>query len=239
MFFTFIFSHTIAQSLDSTAKYIWTNEETKISASVEIFGLQLASKQYCVFYLTNVDTVYNNISDSLFKEFVNRSTLKCPIIKISFYNLLDSTPPQKIRLYENALTKFIVADVQKRFPKINTQNLVITGIDFFAVVALAVAIKKPTQINKAALFFNEEENVRLLNSVLSSAKRLKGKVYLFVNHKLSKDFIESPIEDLANNSSIDLYKFDYFGDLLPSSIFEEAYHWLLAEGNNYIIRNND
>ena len=238
VFISFVAS---AQSSDSTVKYIWKNEVTKVSASVEIFGLQQTSRSYCVFYLNNVDTVYNTISDSLFNEFVNISALKCPIVKVSFYNMLDSIPTKRIKIYAEELSKFILTDVQKRYPQIRTNNLIISGVDYFALVALTAAISDPRKVNKTALFFNEEESATLLNNVTSAdAKKLKGKLYFYVNHQnKDENFADSLTTNLALNSSIVLYKFDHFGELLSSNIFEEAYNWLLANGNNYIIRNDD
>ncbi len=236
-----IFFNATAQPSDSAVKYIWKNEATNVSASIEIYGIQQPNKPYCLFYFNNVDTVYNNISDSLFNEFVNISTLKCPVIKISFYNLTDTLPVQKIKLYREEFLKFILADVQKRYTQIRTNNLIISGVNYFAMVALSIAINDPLNINKTALFFNEEENAVPLNTVTAAdAKRLKGKLYFYVNHQNKDDkFVDSLTTNLALNSTIVLYRFDHLGDLVSSSIFEEAYKWLLADGNNYIIQNDD
>ncbi len=237
----FIICNTSAQSLDSTIKYIWKNDVTNISAAIEIYGLQQKNSSFCVFYLNNVDTVFNNISDSLFGEFVNISVLKCPIIKVNFYNNQDTLPTKKIKMYAEEMSKFILADVQKRFPQIKTNNLIISGVDYFALVALSAAINEPLQINKTALFFNEQENAALLSSLTSAdAKRLKGKLYFYINHQNDDDkFTDALTTNLALNSSIVLYRFDYYGDLISPNIFEEAYNWLLADGNNYIIRGVD
>ena len=238
---TITFCNVAAQSVDSTAKYIWKNETTTISAAVEIYGLQASNKSFCIFYINNVDTVYNSISDSLFNEFVNISTLQCPVIKVSFYNLLDTVPTQKIKLYAEELSKYVMSDVQKKYPQIRTSNSIISGVDYFAVVALFAAINNPVKINKTALFFNDEENASLLSFVNNAdAKKLKGKVYVYVNHQnIEDDLVDSLTTSIGLNSSIVLYRFDHLGEQVSPTLFEEAYNWLLADGNNYIIRSQD
>ena len=239
--FFFIFFKANAQTSDTTIKYIWKNEVTGGAATIEIYGIQQTDKLHCVFYLNNVDTVYNNTSDSLFNEFVNISTLHCPIIKISFYNLLDSISNNKNQLYQEEFSKFILPDVHKRYPQININNLIITGADYFATVALEAAIANSQKINKTALFFSSGKRMELLEKVnAADIKKLKGKLYLYIYHLAGENnSADSITTNLALNAVVVFYKFDDFGEPKSSSIFEEAYHWLLADGNNYIIRNND
>jgi hypothetical protein len=237
----FIFFKSTAQSSDSTIKYIWKNDASNITASVEIYGLKKADNSYCIFYLNAVDTVYNNNSDSLFNTFVNISTLNCPILKISFYDMLDTVPAKKIKLYGQEFSKFILADVHKKYPQIRTNNPIISGVNYFAIVALSASINNPIKINKTALFFNKNSNIGELRDIgIGEVKNLKGKLYIYINHEnIGDNFADFLVNDIALNSSTVLYKFDYFGDIEPSKVFEEAYNWLLADGNNYIIRNDN
>lgn len=235
-----IFINSAAQSLDSTVKYIWKNKSTNITASVEIFGLKHSNKSFCIFYLNGADTVYNNISDSLFKTFVNISTLNCPIIKINFYNVADSFAGKKNKLYAEEFSRFILYDVQKKYPQIKTNNLVVSGVDYFAAVALFAAINNPLKINKTALFINKNDDTALFGDLSKAdAIKLKGKVYLYINHQNKEEkYCDFLANDLALNSSIVMYKFDHFSNVESSKVFEEAYNWLMAAGNNYIIRND-
>ena len=233
-----IFFSADAQSVDSSAKYIWKNEATKISAVVEIYGAQFHNKSQCLFYLNSVDTVYNNISDSLFKAFVNLAAASCPVIRISFYNKPDSLPAKKLKAYAEEFSIFIVSDIQKKYPQIRLQNLIVYGVNYFALVALSAAINNPQKINKEALFFNED--AALLENISSvETSKLKGKFFLYVNHQNKENFFEDPFTSaLALNSSVVLYKFDQFNNLGSANIFEEAFKWLLADGNNFIIQND-
>ncbi len=226
-----------AQSVDSTAKYIWKNEATNISAVVEIYGAQFRNKYQCLFYLNSVDTVYNNISDSLFKAFVNLSAASYPIIKISFYNTPDSLPAKKLKSYAEEFSTFIIGDIKKRYPLIRTQNPIVYGVNYFALVALSAAINNAQKINKGALFFNEDAAI-LENISSVETGKLKGKFFLYVNHQNKENFFEDAFTSaLALNSSVVLYKFDQFDNLGSSNIFDEAFKWLLADGNNFIIQN--
>ena len=236
-----LFLNSAAQSLNSRVKYIWKNGATNITAAIEISGLQHTNKSVCIFYLKSVDTVYNKFSDSLFNKFVGTYLLNYPIVKISFFNISDTVIGKKIKLYGEEFSKFILADVQKKYPQIKTNNLVVAGVDNFALAALFAATNNPLKINKTALFFNNVENTSLLRYVnMADAKKLKGKLYLYVNHQNNQDtFADSMAKDLVLNSVVVLYKFDFFGNNESSKVFEEAYNWLFAEGNNYIIRDDD
>lgn len=227
-----------AQLVGSNDKYIWTNEKTNISAAIEIYGQKQSNSPYCIFYLNSVDTIYNNISDSLFNAYVNISSLKCPIIKVSFYNELDTLSAIKMKLYATEFSNSIIADVLKKLPAVKANNFIVSGIDFFAAVVLYASSNNANKINKTALFLNETDNAALLKNIgLTEIKKLKGKLYLYVNHQhKEKLFADSLATNIALNSNIVLYKFDHFGTYLYSFIFDEAFNWLLADGNNYIIR---
>lgn len=237
----FIFFYSKAQTVENTVKYIWKNDVTNISASVEIYGLQKSNNSFCIFYLNSADTVYNNISDSLFNYFVNISTLNCPVIKINFYNFLDTVPQHKIKLYAKEFSEFILADISKKYLQINTGNLLVSGIDIFGAVALFSAINDPLKINKTALFMNEnKESVLSLTVSATDAKKLKGKLYLYVNHQESyTGFTDSLANNIGINSSAVLYKYDVFDKRISTAVISEAYKWLLADGNNYIIEDVD
>ena len=227
-----------AQTLESNHKYIWKNDKSGISAAVEIYGLNQSNPSFCIFFLNSVDTVYNNVSDSLFNEYANISSLKCPIVKISFYNNLDTASAIRMKLYAEEFSNFIIADALKKLPAVKADNYIVSGIDFFAAVVLYASSTNAKKINKTALFLNETDNASLLKSIgQTDLKKLKGKLYLYVNHQhKEKLFADSVATDIALNSNIVLYKFDHFSTYESSFIFDEAYNWLLADGNNFIIR---
>ena len=242
--FILIFSFCLnaySQPLDGSIKYIWKNDLTNISAAVEIYGLQNKNHSFSIFYLNSVDTVYNTISDSLFKSFINISALNCPVIKINFYNVLDTPPQVKIKLYAEEFSKYILSDIAKKYGQIPTDNIILSGSNYFGLVALFAALADPNKINKTALFFNGDKEQGLLNNVnLSDSKKLKGKLYLYVNHQnIENEFTDSLANNLGANSTAVLYKYDFFGKAQSPDIFTEAYRWLLADGNNYIIKNVD
>ena len=239
-----VFSYftSVAQETDNSIKYIWKNDATNITAAVEVYGLQKSIKSSsCIFYLNNVDTAFKTYSDSLFHAFVNMSTFNCPLIKISFYNAVEQVTGTKVALFAEEFSQFILGDIKKKYPQIKTNKPIVSGLNFFAIVALVVAINNPQNINKTALFFNENDAIDLSGIVsLAEAKKLKGKLYLYVNHqKTGESFTDALANDLALNSSAVLYKLDHYDSLDTIKVFEEAYYWLMAEGNNYIISNED
>ena len=238
----FCYFTSVAQETDNSIKYIWKNDATNITAAVEVYGLQKSIKSSsCIFYLNNIDTAFKTYSDSLFHAFVNMSTLNCPLIKISFYNTVEQLTSVKVALFAEEFSQFILKDVQKKYPQIKTNKLIVSGLNFFAIVALVVAINNPQNINKTALFFNENDAIDLSGIVnLAEVKKLKGKLFLYANHqKTGESFTDSLANNLALNSSAVLYKLDNYDSLDTIKVFEEAYYWLMAEGNNYIISNED
>ena len=239
-----VFSYftSVAQQTDNFIKYIWKNDATNITAAVEIYGIQKYDKSSsCIFYLNNVDTTFKTYSDSLFQAFVNISALNCPLIKISFYNAVVPVTGVNVALFAEEFSQFILGDIKKKYPHIKTNKPTVSGLNFFAIVALNVAINKSLNINKTALFFNENGAIDLSGIVsLAEAKKLKGKLYLYVNHqKTGESFTDALANNLALNSTAVLYKLDHYDSLDTIKVFEEAYYWLMAEGNNYIISNED
>lgn len=230
----------VAQNGDSSLKYIWVNETSTVSAVIEIYGLQKSKSASIIYFLKNVDTVYNSYTDSLFQTFTNSSFLNCPVIKISFINY-DSVSDKKIKLYSDAFIKLILPDIQKKYQQLKSNNVIVSGVNDFALVALFGATINSFKISKTALFFNDDVDFSkstLLN--LEAFKNLKGKLFIYVNHQNYDDvFTDSLASNIALASPAVLYKYDNYANLLPFNIFIEAYKWLMAEGNNYIIENTD
>ena len=241
LIFLFSFNNVTAQVVDTTVKYIWKNEETKFTAAIEINGLQSKKNNSIIYFLKEVDTVYNFHSDSLFEAFTNNSLLNCIIVKISFYNLGDSISEKKIKLFSDEFCNKIVPDFLQKFKLPPTANLIISGINNLAQVALYSTLKNYKKINKTALFLNSNISQSLLNIFNNEDyQHLFGKLFIYVKHENNiESFTDSLAVKLALASSGVIYKYDDFESRLPVNIFFDAYKWLIAEGNNYIIKTND
>ncbi|MFN0081094.1 MAG: hypothetical protein ACKVOM_01120 [Ferruginibacter sp.] len=237
----FIFYTSNAQQKDSVEKYIWKNEATGISAAIEIFGLQNTNATACLYFLSKADTIYNNQSDSLFSRFAPVSSLLCPVIKISFYNFYDSVLSNKLKMYAEEFGGAILQDIQKKYKQLPNDNNIVAGMNDFAIVALLSAAGSKIKINKTALFFNSyQADDSLLTGLKASSKGITGKMYLYVANAESDDvFTDKLATHLALNSSIILYKLQQFSLDLETDYFTEAYKWLLANGNNFIIKTAD
>lgn len=237
----FIFYTSYAQQKDSVEKYIWKNETTGISAAIEIFGLQNTNAITCVYFLNNADTIYNNQSDSLFSQFAPVSALLCPVIKISFYNFYDTVLSNKLKMYAKEFEGAVLQDIQKKYKQLPNDNLIVGGMNDFAIVALLSTVGSKIKINKTALFFNGyQADDSLLTILKASSKGITGKLYMYVANAESDDvFTDKLATDLAVNSSIVLYKLQQFSFDSETDYFTEAYKWLLANGNNFIIKTAD
>lgn len=230
-----------AQSEDNTIKYIWKNKENNLTAAVEIFGLQNKKSASPVFFLNKVDTVLNSSSDSLFHAFKKEFTSTCPVIKISFYYFEDSVSGKKIKIYSDAFTKFILPDIRKKYTQLSTDNIIVTGLNSLCLVALSSATNNPLKINKTALLFNAENYISSMATLYAEAsKNLKGKLFIYVNRQ---NYIDGSIDSFAKSVALIttavLYKYDHYDRPLPKNFFIEVYKWLIADGNNFVILNED
>ncbi len=228
-----------AQHTDSTIKFMWKDEVSNISAAVEIYGLQKAKIAAPIYFLDKVDTVFNSSKDSLFHDFFNTSVSHCPLVKISFYYFNDTIGGKKVKVFSDVFTKSILPDIHKKVPQLSTNNFIISGINDLCLVVLFCASTNPVKINKTALFMNDDINLSSITTLyLEVLSRLKGKIFLYANHKDSIDvFTESFAKTVALTSTAVIYKFDRYENPVPINLFTEVYKWLLADGNNYVLEN--
>lgn len=233
-----LFSLKIDAQILNAEKYIWQNETTKTTASVEIYDSDSKKSKGCIYFITNVDTAYNSRQDSLFKQFIVPSTGQYAVVKISFYNKYDSS---KLSKFSTELVTYILPDVAKKYKTITKATAILSGVNEYAVVALYAAIHNSKIIDKTAIFFNEyQPDVSLCATQESSAKKIEGKLFMYVNTKDENVSItDSLAENLALNSSVLLYKYDDVSAAASKNIFKEAYNWLMADGNNYILKTDD
>ena len=220
-----------------TIKYVWQNETTKINASIEIYNAENTKSKGCIYFITHSDTSFKSISDSLFNKFIASSS-QLNIVKISFYNLYDTN---KLSLFSTELINFILPDLAKKYKQLSNSTLILAGINDYALVALHAAMYNSEKINSTALFFNEYKPETAFSKELkSSPKQLKGKLFMYVNGGEENSLLtDSLAENLALNSSIILYKYDDENVQASKNIFTEAYNWLIADGNNYVLKTDD
>ena len=233
-----LFCNNVNAQLANAVKYIWQNDSTKINASVEIFENDSKKSNGCIYFISNVDTTFNGYPDSLFKQFVASSTLQYNVVKISFYSLFDTS---KMSVYSKELMSFILPDVMKKYKSLCKTDAVISGINDYALVALHAAIHYSDKINKTAVFFIDYlPNEFLCKELELSFKLIKGKLFMYVNGNEENSFSTDTLaENLALHSSIVLYKYDDDNAIATKYIFTEAYKWLMADGNNYILKTED
>ncbi|MCY7292262.1 MAG: hypothetical protein LH615_08780 [Ferruginibacter sp.] len=233
-----LFCDHLNAQLTSAVKYIWQNDSTKINASIEIYDTDNKKSRGSIYFITNVDTTFNSHPDNFFKQFIASSTLQYTFIKISFYPSFDSS---KMSVFSKELMDFILPDVSKKYKLFSKGDAVISGINDYALVALHAAIHYSDKINKTAVFFNDYvPNVFLCNQLETSSRLIKGKLFMYVNGEEENSFITNTLaEKLAIYSPIVLYKYDDVNALASKYIFTEAYNWLMADGNNYVLKTED
>lgn len=235
---TIIICYQAKAQLPNDVKYIWQNDSSKINASVQIYKNIKKESKGVIYFITHVDTIYNSNPDSLFKQFISSSTIQYDVIRISFYESFDSS---KLTLFSKELMEHILPDISKRYKNIIWKNPILSGINDYALVALQAAIQYPSTIEKTAIFFNEYiPNKEVSVKLGSSTKLMKGKLFMYVNVSENENLVADKLaENIALHSSLLLYKYDDENAKAANYIFTEAYNWLLADGNNYILRTED
>jgi hypothetical protein len=236
--FIFCCSHfLLAQNATNTIEYTWQSNDGKTAAHISIKpALDNAGNKTIFYVIAMQDSISSNLVDTGYNNIVAALPLSCTFIKIYLSQKLDT---QEIRDFF-ALSKSLVTEIlpfvhQKYAPTKNT-NTILAGIDAGAEIALISVLSFPDKFNKTALFFNtgfaEFSSSNQLDVLCTS---IKGKLFMYVKQNENDiDVIENMTNKIALKSSIMLYKIDaYEEDVL---FFEDGYKWLIADGNNYIIK---
>jgi hypothetical protein len=235
IFALFCFAHVHAQADTKPLKYAIALDSTNVD--IEIWpALQAASN---TIYLINFKDSLNGFStDTTFQNFAKQFSEKLSFVKIIFNDVADTLSAKTIATLANSLSNEIIPDSRKKYPKIITDNFVLVGLNTGGIIAITSACFFPEKINKVAAFFeNDEPTLSNSDAINLVAAKIKGKLFVHTSQKnTTTNNTNLLVDNLALKSSAMLYKIDDFEDALTVDILAEAYYWLMANGNNYIIK---
>jgi hypothetical protein len=229
----------LAQNATNAIEYTWKSNDDKTSAQISIKPIPIlenANTKTIFYFIAMQDSINENLVDTNYKSIVKALPTSCTTIKISLSQKLDT---QEIRDFF-ALSKLLVTEI---FPFVHQKHaatkhahIILAGVDAGAEIALISALSFPVKFNKTALFFNTAfAEFCFSNQFDVLAPSIKGKLFVYVKHnKNDIDVIDNMANRLALKSSIMLYKIDVYEEEVLS--FEDGYNWLMADGNNYIIK---
>jgi hypothetical protein len=227
----------LAQNVTNTTEYIWESNDGKTVAQISINpALESASNKTIFYFITVQDSINNNLLDSSYNSIVSALPTSCTAIKISLSQKLDSQDILDLFALSTLVVKQIFPFVQKQCALCKEGNSIIAGVDAGAEIALISVVSYPNKFNKTALFFNKAfAGFAHSNQFDVLAPNIKGKLFLYVKHKENEiNVIDDMTNRLALKSSIMFYKIDTYEENVIS--FEDGYKWLMADGNNYIIK---
>lgn len=236
--FIFCCNHFLhAQNITNTSRYKWESNDGKTTAQISInLALENASSKTVFYFIAMQDSINENFVDTSSSSIFNELPSSCTTIKIVLSQKLDSQEVRDFFALSKLVANEIFSFVDKIYPLFKTGNFIISGVDVGAEVALTSALAFPNKFNKTALFFNKPFSAFAYSNqfdVLVSS--IKGKLFMYVKHAENElNVMDEIINKIALKSSIMLYKIDVQEDNNIS--FEDGYKWLMAAGNNYIIK---
>jgi hypothetical protein len=231
----FCFVRLHAQADAKPIKYAIALDST--NAQIEIWPAAQEPKN-TIYFLSFKDSLKEISIDTVFQNFAKQFSEKLSFVKIIFDNVADSLSANTIATLANSLSNEIIPDSRKKYPKIITDNFVLVGLNTGGIIAITSACFFPEKINKVAAFFeNDEPKLSNSDAINLVAAKIKGKLFVHTSQKnTTTNNTNLMLDNLALKSSVMLYKIDDFEDALTVDILAEAYYWLMANGNNYIIK---
>ncbi|MFC4262038.1 hypothetical protein ACFOWM_04050 [Ferruginibacter yonginensis] len=122
------------------------------------------------------------------------------------------------------------------------QPIILIGLNDMAAIVLLQAAHHPTIFNKSMLWFNHQSYLGFVEDFdISLYKQLKGKLFVYnvatAATAATAANINAAIDTVALHSKLVIYNLNDYGKNYPSQkVLQQATNWLLANGNNYIIR---
>jgi hypothetical protein len=235
--FIFCCSHfLLAQSIKNTIEYTWQSNDGKTAAQISIKPAQENASNKTIFYfIVMQDSINKNLVDTSSNNIFKALPPSCTAILIAVSQKLDSIEVRDFFALSKLLITEVLPFVHQKYGAAKNANTILAGLDAGAEIALISALSFPDKFNKTAFFFNDYLSGFAYINKFESPLGIKGKLFMYVNHKGGKlDTSDGLVYVLALKSSIMLYKIDAYEEDVIS--FEDGYKWLMADGNNYIIK---
>jgi hypothetical protein len=236
--FIFCCSHfLLAQNGTNATEYIWESNDGKTTAQISIKpALENASSKTIFYFIAMQDSVNGNLVDSNYDCIAKSLPTSCMAIKISLSQKLDSQDIRDLFSLSKLVVNEVLLFIDKKEVLSKASSFIIAGVDAGAEIALISALSYPNKFNKTALFFNKEiAEFAYSDQFDVLAPNIKGKLFIYVKHAGEElNITDEMANRLALKSSIMLYKIDMYEEDIIS--FEDGYKWLMADGNNFIIK---
>jgi hypothetical protein len=222
-----------AQDTTKTIKYIVKKDAVNIY--IEIIPA-IGDKKQTIYFLAIENDSSKNTLDTCFQKLVKNIAINTSIVKIIFNNSPSAEVEDIITPYANIIGREIISDVEKKYPFLLSHNIILAGINEGAFVAIGIASLLPEKVSKTAAFFIDyNPSITTRNDCAAFIHKAKGKLFIRTHYKdVLLENLNLFVDSLALKSSMMLYKIDAYED--DGISFGDGYNWLMADGNNYIIK---
>ncbi len=217
-------------------KILFCNDSTKITIDVAIIKLVANTNNTIIYFIPKEDSAVNNFFDNTHIEY-NQQLGLCNKVNIIFSCGAGVLAKNKKETLTNYLQKYLLDTLQKELPNLFVKNNLFYGINNGAAIALNMALQNAEKINKTAIFFNNYELTQLITTeIIGNAAKLKGKLFVYTNNEEQKlNKVDEIINELALKSNAMFYRIDAFNESIKNAD-TLGYSWLLADGNNIILK---
>jgi hypothetical protein len=226
-----------AQNSNNDIQLNWENSNKDISARISITApLENTNKKITVYFINMVDSVgkeYNNKNENfVFNDVSSLFTL----IRISLFQMHDSEVVPNFSTLSKVFVNDIMPFIHKQYPLSKIGDGIIAGENAGAEIALNTSLNFSEKFNKTALFFDKYLSGFSYIKDFVKTLTIKGKLFISENHKGGKfDTVDGLAHIVGLNSSVMIYKLDNYEDE-NVDLFKYGYNWLLADGNNIILK---
>lgn len=237
-----LFSNQLLQAQDTTSKtiyYDWASKGNGLNAKISIkSSADLIAVKTALYYLVLQDSSKENLIDSNYIAICKMVPANTIVFNINLSLKKDSLNNPIFLELAKLYVEELIPNITKQFPQYACKDYILAGTNEAAVIAFCMASISPDKFNKTALFFNSyAPGFAMSNQFDSLAAKLKGKLYLQIsNNKNQFNTIDFMANVLALKSSIMLFKIDEDNTNDFVLDFKEGYNWLIANGNNFIIK---
>jgi hypothetical protein len=226
----------LAQAI-STTEHTWESKDGKTTAQISITpALENVGNKTIFYFIDMQDSVNNNLLDTSYNNVITALPTSCTAIKISLSQKLDTQEIRDFFMLSKLVVNEVFPFIQEKYKIAKQYNSIIAGLDAGAEIALISALSFPDKFNKTALFFTTAfAEFGFSNQFDKMAPSIKGKLFMCVKHTANEiNITDRMANGLALKSSIMLYKIDVYEE--DSISVEDGYKWLMADGNNYVIK---
>ncbi len=190
-----------------------------------------------IFFHSLKDAVSSSLSNSIDSFFADHAAFQ--IIRINIPQRPDSVPAEEwLQRFADDFTNDLFADAGNKHVVPISNNMIVTGENEGAVVALYCAAANPRKLRRTGMFIYKYDPFTQLKNLADSIQLpVSGKLFIYNRKENAEDVGADNFCDVAAmNEDLLLFKADEDAGKMPANVFTEFINWVTAEGSNYVVK---